>query len=176
MAMGQARPVSGYLCEASSLAAGPVPSPKAGLDLIPALAWGSPSKLTGQVWAPHPRRQHSKAQPSDLVSLPSVGCNHCQPICENHLPQGRKKGRLCWQADRLHTSFCLPGHHFEATTGTPGFTSTHTHTHIFRWGQSTRLAVLKGVQGFSAPVAYVTLPTVLSLCQVLSDPVYRKPG
>jgi hypothetical protein len=144
---------------------GPVPSPEAGLDLIPALAWGSPSQLTGQVWAPHPRRQHSKAQPSGLVSLPNPGCNHCQPICENHLPQGRKKGRLCWQADRLHTPFCLPGHHFEAMAGIHINTHTHTQTHnthtytIFRWGQSTRLPALQGVQGFLAPVAYVTLPS-----------------
>lgn len=77
-----------------------------------------------------------KAQPSDLVSLPNLlGYNHCQPICENHLPQGRKKGRLCWQADRLHTLFCLPGHHIEAMAGFLGLyqhthTNSLTHTHL----------------------------------------------
>lgn len=135
-----------------SLATGPVPSPEAGLDLIPALAWGSPSQLAGQVWAPHP---------SGCFSLPYLGCNHCQPICENHPPQGRRKGRHCWQADRLHTSSCLLGH-FEAMAGSLGFTSTPSCSlshlslslsYFLSGGDRSKDLALKGVQGFPAPMA-----------------------
>lgn len=62
------------------------PSDRPGPD--PTLAWGSPSQPTGQVWAPHPSTRHSKAQPNDCFSLPYLGYNRYQPICENYLPQG----------------------------------------------------------------------------------------
>lgn len=159
--------MSGYLSGASSLAAGPVPSPEAGLDLIPVLAWGSPSLLTGQVWAPHPRRQHSKAQPSGLLFLRNLGCNHSSPFVKITCLRGEgRAGSAGRQTDCTLHSACLLTT-LKLWLGL-GFTSTYTH--IFKWRQSTRLLALREAQGFPARVlntvtvlAAVTLPATWPL-------------
>lgn len=102
----------------------PLPSPEAGLGLIPTLAWGSPSQPTRQVWVPHPSIRHSKVQPSGCFSLPHFGYSHYQPICEIYLPQGRGQGRA-GLADRRMAHFILPilPGHLPAMSGLLGLTS-----------------------------------------------------
>lgn len=113
--------VPGYSCVASSLASGPLPSPQAGLGLIPLFAWGSPSQPTGLVCAPHPSTRHSKAQSNDCFSLPYLGYNHYQPICENYLPRVRAGQGTAGRRvnDTLHPecSACLlPSHEWPSGT------------------------------------------------------------
>lgn len=101
----------GYLCVASSLDSGPSPSPEAGLGLIPAPAWGSPSQPTGQVWAPHASIQDSKAQPSGHT------------LASHYQPSGRGQGRA-GLADRRMAHFILPvlPGHLPAMSGPLGLT------------------------------------------------------
>lgn len=91
---------------ASNLASVPLPSPQAGLGLIPLLPGEAQASLLGRCGCHTPARATQRLS-SDCFPLPHLGYNHYQPICEKYLPQGRGQGRA-WLADRRMAHFILP--------------------------------------------------------------------